>query len=105
LLFGVVFGAEWEIAGEYARWLSLSSYLAFIAVPTLSAVPLMGLQGQLLAYEIGTTAVKAGALAVGALYLHSDVAAIALFSVTGACATLAQIVLCLALCNNRVRGR
>jgi O-antigen/teichoic acid export membrane protein len=105
LLFGVVFGADWEIAGEYARWLSLSSYLAFIAVPTLSAVPLMGLQGQLLAYEIGTTAVKAGALAVGALYLHSDVAAIALFSVTGACATLAQIVLCLALCNSRVRGR
>ncbi|MEE1612165.1 lipopolysaccharide biosynthesis protein [Microvirga sp. CF3016] len=102
-LFGVVFGADWEIAGEYARWLTLSSYFAFIAVPTLSAVPLMGLQGQLLAYEVGTTLIRAAALGFGALYLKSDVAAIALFSIAGACATLAQIVLCLALCNSRDR--
>jgi O-antigen/teichoic acid export membrane protein len=102
-LFGLVFGAEWVIAGEYARWLTLSSYLMFIAVPTLSAVPLMGLQGQLLAYEVGTTAIRAGALAFGALYLKSDVTAIALFSIVGACATLTQILLCLALCNSRAR--
>lgn len=102
-LFAVVFGAEWAIAGEYARWLSLSSYLTFIAVPTLSAVPLMGLQGHLLAYELVTAAIRAGALAFGALYFGSDVVAIALFSMVGACATLAQIVLCLALCNSRVR--
>ncbi len=103
-LFGVVFGAEWAIAGEYARWLSLSSYLTFIAVPTLSAVPLMGLQGHLLVYELGTAAVRAGALAFGALYFNSDVIAIALFSIVGAGATLVQILLCLALCNSRVRN-
>ncbi len=104
-LFGIVFGADWEIAGEYARWLTLASYFAFVAVPTLSAVPLMGLQGQLLAYEMGTTLVRAVALGFGALYLKSDIAAIALFSIAGACATLAQIVLCLALCNSRARAR
>jgi len=103
-LFALVFGAEWAIAGEYARWLSLSSYLSFIAVPTLSAVPLMGLQGHLLVYELVTAAIRAGALAFGALYFGGDVVAIALFSIVGASATLAQIVLCLALCNSRVRS-
>ncbi|WP_262031351.1 lipopolysaccharide biosynthesis protein [Microvirga sp. Mcv34] len=103
-LFGLVFGADWVIAGEYARWLTLSSYLTFIAVPTLSAVPLMSLQGHLLVYEVGTTALRAGALTFGVLYLESDVAAIALFSLAGACASLAQILLCLALCNTRSRA-
>ncbi|EIM28942.1 lipopolysaccharide biosynthesis protein [Microvirga lotononidis] len=103
-LFGLVFGAEWVIAGEYARWLALSSYFAFIAVPTLSAVPLMNLQGHLLVYEVGTTALRAGALAFGALYLQSDLAAIALFALAGSGATLAQILVCLVLSNSRVRA-
>lgn len=104
-LFGFVFGAGWELAGTYARWLSLSSYMTFVAVPTLSAIPLLGLQAQFLVYEIAVTLLGASALATGALMFDSDVAAIALFAVTGACMTLTQIMLCLGLCNHRTRGK
>jgi len=83
-LFGLVFGPEWVPAGEYARWLSLWLYFGFINVPSIHAVPLLGLQGHFLVYEVISLLVRAAALGVGAWVLRSDVAAIGLFGVSGA---------------------
>jgi O-antigen/teichoic acid export membrane protein len=102
-LFRHVFGSEWAVAGEYARWLSLSSYFAFVAVPTLAAIPILGLQGHLLVYEIAFTLIGVASLIFGALLLHSEVAAIALFSLTNAFAIVLQIIWCLVCCDTRTR--
>jgi O-antigen/teichoic acid export membrane protein len=83
-LFAAVFGAQWVAAGHYARWLAIVLYFGFINVPSVQAIPLLGLQGQLLAYEIVAGSLRVASLAIGALVLHSDLAAIALFSITGA---------------------
>jgi O-antigen/teichoic acid export membrane protein len=83
-LFGFVFGAEWVAAGQYARWLAVWLYFRFINVPSVQAIPLLGLQGQLLVYEIVAVTLRVAFLAFGALVLQSDLAAIAMFSITGA---------------------
>jgi O-antigen/teichoic acid export membrane protein len=91
-LFGFVFGAEWVAAGQYARWLAVWLYFGLINIPSVQAIPLLGLQGQFLAYEIVVITLRAASLAFGALVLQSDLAAIALFSITGALANISMIV-------------
>ncbi len=82
-LFGLVFGAQWVAAGHYARWLAIVLYFGFINVPSVQAIPVLGLQGQLLVYEIVAGSLRAVSLAFGALVLRSDLAAIAIFSLAG----------------------
>ena len=82
-LFEVVFGGDWKIAGDYARWLSLFIFMFYINRPAVAAIPILKLQGGLLAYEVVSTSSKLLALYVGSLYFASDVATIALFSGVG----------------------
>jgi O-antigen/teichoic acid export membrane protein len=105
LLFSFVFGAEWEQAGHYARWLAVSAYFAFAAVPSRNTIPLLGLQGHYLVWEIIAFILRMAALATGAFVLHSDIAAISLFSITFALTNLAQIVWCALSCDTRIRER
>jgi O-antigen/teichoic acid export membrane protein len=104
-LFSYIFGAGWESAGVYARWLSVPSYFAFVAVPTLSAVPIIRLQGQFLAYEIAVTLISIISLAAGTLLLQSDVAAIAFMSIATALMIVLQIVWCLMHCETHTGSR
>ncbi|QXP88121.1 lipopolysaccharide biosynthesis protein [Methylococcus capsulatus] len=80
MLFGLVFGAEWETAGVYAQWLSLWLFFQYINKPAVSAIPALGLQRGLLVYELFSTGTKVLALYLGYVVFKSDVAAIALFS-------------------------
>lgn len=82
-LFGFVFGAEWALAGEYARWLALFFLLNFINKPSVAAVPVFGIQRGLLVYEIFSTGGKAIGLLAGFYWFESDLWAVALFSVIG----------------------
>jgi hypothetical protein len=104
-LFSFVFGAEWEAAGIYARWLSLWLYCVFVAVPSVQAIPILGLQGHFLVYEVAVTTLRVISLATGALVLRSDVAAIALFSAVGAIVNIAQIAWCILSCDIRTREK
>lgn len=102
-LFSFVFGAGWEPAGEYARWLCLWFYFAFIAAPSFHAIPVLGLQGHFLAYQFVVLGLRTGALAVGAIYFKDDVLAIALLSIVGAVVNATQIAWCVASCDVRSR--
>ncbi len=83
-LFRLAFGGEWVTAGEYARWLAIMLYSSFVNVPAVQAIPVLGLQGPLLLYEIVAVGLRIASLALGALLLQSDLLAIALFSMIGA---------------------
>lgn len=102
-LFGIVFGAEWAQAGEYARWLALWFYCAFAAVPSAQAIPILGLQGHFLVYEIAVVILRASALAAGTFIWNSDLAAIILFSIVGVLMNVTQIAWCLLSCDKRSR--
>ena len=89
-IFGFVFGADWIISGEYARWLSPWLFFQFINRPSVAAVPVLGFQKGLMLYELFSTGTKILALYIGFVFFVDDTVAVALFSMFG---TLAYIVL------------
>jgi hypothetical protein len=66
-------------------------YLNFINKPAVAAIPVLGAQRGLLTYEIAGTLAKLGGLYAGYRIFGSDLAAVALFSLTGAAAYAALI--------------
>jgi O-antigen/teichoic acid export membrane protein len=98
-LFGFVFGAEWHKAGTYAQWLSPWLFFQYINKPAVSAIPSLGLQGALLAYELFSTGSKVLALYVGYAAFKSDVAAVALYSVFGVVAYIWLILWVISRCG------
>lgn len=89
--FAVVFGEAWRGAGSYCQWLAIFYFFNFINKPAVAAIPVLGIQGGLLKYEIASTAAKLGALYAGFRWFDSDLVAVALFSVAGAVSYLALI--------------
>jgi O-antigen/teichoic acid export membrane protein len=85
-LFSLVFGSDWVMAGEYARWLALFFLFNFINRPCVAAVPVLGIQRGLLVYESFSTGSKVLGLIVGFYWFGSDLWAVALFSVIGVAA-------------------
>lgn len=83
-LFSFVFGTEWVVAGEYARWIALWSFFKFLNKPSMTALPALSAQAFNLYSTIITLIVRIVALAIGYYTFESDLIAIALFSITGA---------------------
>lgn len=61
-LFGLVFGSEWIVAGEFASWLALWTFVGFINRPSVAAIPVLKLQGFFMSFEVFSTLFRAGAL-------------------------------------------
>lgn len=91
LIFKLVFGADWQRAGEYAQWMSLWLAVTLASRPSVSALPALRLQGFLLKREIVSVVLRAGALYLGFVWLQSDIAAIALFSLAGVLVNLSLV--------------
>ena len=83
-LFSLVFGKDWSMAGEYGRWLAIWLYFGFTNRPSVSAMPVLDLQGFFLRYEILSVLARILALFSGFMLFESDLLAVGLFSVTGA---------------------
>ena len=83
-LFPLVFGSEWKVAGDYARWMAILMYFKFINVPSVEAIPLLNLQKQFLKYEVVSVIIKVVGLIFGMITWKKDLIAIAIYSITGA---------------------
>lgn len=94
-LFGLIFGSDWVIAGEYARWISLWMYFMFINQPSVRALPVMSAQSFHLRFTFFTLVTRISLLALGYLVFQSDLVAIALFGISGAILNLVLILLTL----------
>lgn len=92
ILFSLLFGDEWIIAGEYARWLSVFFLFNLINRPCVAAVPILELQKGLLVYEFFSTSTKILALAIGFYVFNSDIVAVALFSIFGVIAYILMMI-------------
>jgi O-antigen/teichoic acid export membrane protein len=82
-LFEAVFGAEWEKAGVYAQWFAAWLFLGYLIKPAVAVISVLRLQKGLLFYEVISTFIKLGTLTYGYYLYESDVAVIALFSMSG----------------------
>jgi O-antigen/teichoic acid export membrane protein len=82
ILFSFVFGHEWIIAGEYARWLAIWAFFIFFTRPIVSAIPALHLQGFFLSYEIIGITMRMLAIFIGFYIFSNDIYAVAIFSFT-----------------------
>lgn len=83
-VFTLVFGAEWTMAGEYARWLAIWMFFMFANNPSVKAVPVVNAQAFQLIFTVITLALRLGALAAAYYVYQSDLAAVKAFSVLSA---------------------
>ena len=80
-LFALVFGEQWHVAGEYARWLALAEYVIFVSRPCVVAVPALSLQGRFLLFEVFSTSLRVLSLFGGALLIGNALATVQAFAV------------------------
>lgn len=95
LLFSFVFGEEWRVAGEYARWLSAWSYFGFMNRPSVAALAVLNMQRFFLVYEIVSLILRAASLYIGFAILNNDLQAVILFSISGVILNSALILITL----------
>jgi len=93
MVFGVVFGKEWTLGGEYARWLSIWIFFDFISGPAAKTVRAIGIQRFYLIYGVVTSAIRISMLLLGTLRFRNDLLAVALFSMAGAGASIVLIAI------------
>lgn len=94
-LFSNIFGSSWLNAGEYARWIALWSFFAFINLPSIKSLPVLSAQAFQLKYTIFMLITRVIMLCLGYFVFSSDKVAIALFGISGALLNLGLILLTL----------
>lgn len=99
-LFSLVFGSQWGVSGEYARWLSLMLFMNLINRPSVAAIPVLGLQRGLIVYELFSTGSKILVMYWALTVLNNDLLAVALFSIFGAIAYIVLILWVLLYAHN-----
>src|SRR5699024_4844987 len=81
-IFSLVFGSDWAVAGEYARWIAIWSYVGFMNRPSVRSLPVLSAQRFHLIYTIIILITRVLALAIGYYIFHSDLIAVALFRIS-----------------------
>jgi len=89
-VLAVVLGEAWREAGEYARWMVLWLYCAYLNPPAYVTAQVLGKQRLILVFEIAMTAMRTLALWYG-FTEGSALTGIMLFSLTGVAFQLALV--------------
>lgn len=92
-LFEFVFGAGWDVAGEYARWIALTSFVVFINKPAVRSLPVLNAQRFHLIYTITLVIIRTLGLMTGFYIFNSDIIAIALFGVSSVIMNIALLLI------------
>lgn len=83
-IFSFVFGADWLIAGEYARWIAIWALFSFINRPSVMSMPVLSAQAFHLKFTVLMLLTRTIILVIGYYVFSSDLVAVALYSVSGA---------------------
>ena len=67
-LFAFVFGEEWRMAGECARWLAPWLYLVFVSSPMSTLFSVVERQDQSLTFQLVLLVARCGAIVLGAQF-------------------------------------
>lgn len=105
LLFSFVFGADWTVAGEYARWLAVWMFFTFANNPSVKAIPIVNAQAFHLLYTMNTILLRIGGLAFAYYVFETDVASVIAFSVVGALVNIVLIAVIFNKCKKFDRSR
>lgn len=92
-LFATAFGDAWLVAGEYAQWLAIWLFAAFINRPSVAALPVIKMQGTFLLFEVVGLVLRVSAMMGAAWFTKNDVTAVAAFCMTGAVLNAALVII------------
>lgn len=67
-LFALIFGAQWQQAGEFTRWMAPWLYLVFITSPLSTLFSIMEKQRQGLVFQVFLVTLRVAAILAGAWY-------------------------------------
>src|SRR5699024_929027 len=101
-LFSFVFGAEWETAGEYARWIALWSYFGLMNRPSVRSFPVLNAQRFHLIFTLTMTILKLLLIILAYYLFKSDIVAIALFCMAGVISNVMLIYVTINLSKKRM---
>lgn len=90
-IFVWLFGARWEVAGSYARWLVVWLLLMFCNVPSILVGRILRIQRQTAGFQVVMVVGRSLVLILGGLYLTAEHTILA-FSLVGALVNAAVIV-------------
>lgn len=82
-VFSFVFGEEWVVAGEYARWMAIFLFAGFITGPSIAALPALSKQGFFLVFEIFSFSIRMMAIYIGYKLTGNDIMTVAILCITG----------------------
>src|SRR5699024_5569361 len=100
-LFSFVFGSDWIVAGEYARWIALWSFFGFMNRPSVQSLPVLNAQKFHLIYTIVMLVIRLGVLIIGYYVYSSDILAVALFGALGAILNFGLITITLKISRTK----
>ncbi len=100
-LFSFVFGDDWVVAGEYARWIALLGFTNFINKPSIRSLAVLNAQRFHLIFTIIMLITRITLLVIGVYIFSSDVVAIALFGISGAILNIGLIIITLKISRKR----
>lgn len=98
-LFAFVFGDEWRMSGEFARYLSIWLYLSFAAMPATNALAIIRQQRSLLILEVTVLPLRMAALAIGIQYYDSALVGVMAMSLIAGASQAFLIVNTIARCR------
>lgn len=82
-IYQLVFGAEWSVAGSYARWMALWLFVGFFNVPSVKALQFLGRQKDALLFESCYLLTRVSSLAAVVALGGGDIEAVAVSSLVG----------------------
>lgn len=91
-IFSFLFGTEWHIAGQFARWLTLWMLAVFCNLPAVLFAQVIRIQHKVLIYDLMVLAGRTSVLILGGMFL-SALSTIMFFSIFGAVMNLILILL------------
>src|SRR5699024_9199812 len=99
-LFSFVFGSDWYEAGQYARWISLFVYFAFMNRPSVKSLPVISAQRFHLIFTIIGTILRLSGLVIGYYVFGDDLISVALFSIATVFVNIFLIFITIKLSKN-----
>lgn len=82
-LFGWVFGDNWSMAGEFARWMAIMLFFAFINRPTAAILNVLERHKTFLVYELLSLVIRLVVIALTYIMTHDALLTIIAFSAIG----------------------
>lgn len=100
-IFTVIFGDEWTIAGEYAKWITIWVFLGFVNRPSVMTLPVLNAQVFHLIFTVTMLISNASMLLVGYYYFDDDLISVMLVGISGGVFSLLLILMTIYLSKTR----